>query len=43
MELEVGDVVYVPRSRLADIGDAMRDILSLLLVYQSVDSLFLSD
>jgi len=43
IELEVGDVVYVPRSKLANIGDAMRDILSLLLVYQSVDSLFLGD
>ena len=40
VELQVGDVVYVPRSRLADLGDATRDILSLLLTYQSVDNLF---
>jgi polysaccharide export outer membrane protein len=39
MELEVGDVVYVPRSRLRSFADAMRDILSLLLVYTTVDSI----
>lgn len=33
VELEVGDVVYVPRSRLANVADAVRDILSILLVY----------
>ena len=38
LDLEVGDVVYVPRGRLATAADTMRDILSLLLVYQSVDN-----
>ncbi len=38
-ELEVGDVVYVPRRRLATAADTMQDILSMLLVYHSVDSL----
>lgn len=39
MELQVGDVVYVPRSRLRNFGDATRDILSVLLVYQSVNNI----
>jgi polysaccharide export outer membrane protein len=38
-ELEVGDVVYVPRRRLTTAADTLRDILSILLVYQSVQSL----